>query len=311
STTLRMIAGFERPNAGRILVDGVDVTEVPVHRRNLGMVFQNYGLFPHMTVADNIAYGLKRRGVAAAERRDRVADALRMVRLPDMADRFPKQLSGGQQQRVALARALVIRPSLLLLDEPLSSLDAKLRVEMRDEIRELQRKANVTTVFVTHDQDEALSVSDRIVVMSAGHIEQMDRPEMVYSRPATRFVADFMGEANIIEGAVMLDGEAAWLQHSTGTRLPVAAEGVRNGDNAIVGIRPEAITIRRAADGDAGVRATVEDVTYRGPFSMIRCRIGPSLEIRAMHTNPADTIETFSIGDAVTLDWPAAAARSI
>ncbi|MGE0844936.1 MAG: ABC transporter ATP-binding protein [Flavobacteriaceae bacterium] len=313
STTLRMIAGFEQPDSGRILVDGNDITDLAAHRRNLGMVFQNYGLFPHMTVNDNVAYGLKRRGVAARERAERVAEALKLVRLPDMGGRYPAQLSGGQQQRVALARALIIEPSLLLLDEPLSSLDAKLRVEMRDEIKELQAKTSITTVFVTHDQDEALSLSDRIVVMSAGRIEQIDRPDIVYSRPATPFVADFMGEANLVEGTVALARGKAHLVHASGVRLPVAAEGLENGQRARISIRPEAISVSpgKPKRGVDGLEAQISGVTYRGAFSMLTCRLSPTLELRAAHTNRGGDEAPLALGDTVHLEWSPLAARKV
>jgi ABC-type Fe3+/spermidine/putrescine transport system ATPase subunit len=199
TTLLNCLAGFVTPTAGRITVDGTDLTGVPPHRRGLGLVFQNYALFPHLSVADNVGYGLRVRRVGRAERTGRVAEALRLVGLAEYARRRPRQLSGGQQQRVAVARALAVRPAVLLLDEPLSNLDAKLRREMRVELRELQRRLGITMVFVTHDQEEALSLSDRIAVLNRGRVEQLDTPERVYRAPATRFVAEFIGAANIIE----------------------------------------------------------------------------------------------------------------
>jgi putative spermidine/putrescine transport system ATP-binding protein len=198
TTTLRMLAGLVAPDRGRISVDGADITGMPAHKRNMGYAFQSYALFPHMNVEKNVAFGLEERGVAATERKERVATALGKVRLNELAHRRPRELSGGQQQRVALARALVIRPSVLLLDESLSNLDAKLRQTMRREIRDLQRSLAITTLFVTHDQVEALAMCDRIAVMNLGRVEQVGTPSEVYERPATRFVASFVGSVNVL-----------------------------------------------------------------------------------------------------------------
>jgi ABC-type Fe3+/spermidine/putrescine transport system ATPase subunit len=200
TTTLRMIAGFEQPSAGTILLGGRDITALPARKRNVGMVFQSYALFPHMSAAENVAFGLEMRRVSRTDRDMRVARALDMVRMSKLGDRVPKKLSGGQQQRIALARALVIEPDLLLLDEPLSALDLKLREEMRDEIHRIVRELNITTVFVTHDQGEALVLSDLVAVMNEGVIEQLDTPLKVYRRPETAFVADFIGSANVLKG---------------------------------------------------------------------------------------------------------------
>ncbi|WP_243769985.1 ABC transporter ATP-binding protein [Amycolatopsis acidicola] len=200
TTLLNTLAGFIKPKSGTISLDGEDLTAVPPYRRGLGLVFQNYALFPHLSVADNVAYGLKARKVPKAERAERVEEALRLVSLSEFAGRRPRQLSGGQQQRVAVARALAIRPSLVLLDEPLSNLDAKLRREMRVELRALQQRLGITMVFVTHDQEEALALSDRIVLLNGGRVEQAGTPEEVYRTPATRFVAEFLGAANVLEG---------------------------------------------------------------------------------------------------------------
>jgi putative spermidine/putrescine transport system ATP-binding protein len=198
TTLLNCLAGFVQPSAGQMTLDGADLTKVPPHRRGLGLVFQSYALFPHMTVADNVAYGLRAQHVPRSEHRERVDEVLRLVGLKDYAGRRPRHLSGGQQQRVAVARALATRPRVLLLDEPLSNLDAKLRREMRTELRALQRELGITAVFVTHDQEEAMSMSDRVVVLNAGRIEQAGAPETVYNRPATRFVAEFVGAANVV-----------------------------------------------------------------------------------------------------------------
>lgn len=223
TTILRMIAGFIFPTSGTVLFDDQDVTHVPANRRNTGMVFQNYALFPHMTVFENVAFGLRTRKVAAAETMDRVARALDLVGLAGLEQRPVPQLSGGQQQRVALARAVVIEPDLLLLDEPLSNLDAKLREETRDQIRELQTKLGITAIYVTHDQEEALAVSDRIAVMEEGECRQLDRPDAIYRRPANRFVASFMGNMNLWEGVLTTDGGRTVFRHASGLAVALSA----------------------------------------------------------------------------------------
>ena len=237
TTTLRLIAGLAVPDLGRIEVGGSDVTHTPIHRRNIGMVFQSHALFPHMTIAENVGFGLKMRGVGRAERTGRIREALKLVRLDNFESRFPGQLSGGQQQRIALARALVFNPQVLLLDEPFGALDRKLREVMQGELRELTRKLEMTSIFVTHDQEEALILSDRIAVMHAGEIEQIGSPEDIFERPRTRFVADFMGFGNLLEGVVMsAAGDGATVKvgrmgisFSAGVRLvPGAARGLGN-----------------------------------------------------------------------------------
>src|SRR6266508_5262201 len=209
TTTLNVIAGFAVPDAGRVVIDGDDVTAAPAWRRGLAVVFQSYALFPHMSVADNVAFGLRERGIGKAEIAGRVREALALVRLPAVARQRPHQLSGGMQQRVALARALVIRPRVLLLDEPLAALDRKLREEMRDELRAIQRSVGITTVFVTHDQAEALGLSDRIAVMSRGRIEQLGAPREIYERPASRFVTDFIGASTVLRGRAVAEDRVA------------------------------------------------------------------------------------------------------
>ncbi|MFJ1645056.1 ABC transporter ATP-binding protein [Streptomyces sp. NPDC088258] len=254
TTLLNSLAGFVRPTGGRITLDGVDLTDVPTHRRGLGLVFQNYALFPHMTVADNVAYGLKVRRVERAERDERVTEALRLVGLEQYAGRRPRQLSGGQQQRVAVARALATRPAVLLLDEPLSNLDAKLRREMRVELRELQQRLGITMVFVTHDQEEAMSLSDRIAVMNGGRVEQLGSPTEVYRTPATRFVAEFIGAANILEGVGAADGSLV----VGGARLDSGLASLRDGVPVTLAVRPERVVVAPA--GDAG-KETDTDAT--------------------------------------------------
>ncbi len=239
TTTLRMIAGLVPTTGGRIVVDGQDITTAPTWGRDMGLVFQSYALFPHMTVAGNVAFGLEMRKMRRAEIRKRVEEAIAMVRLEGRADARPAQLSGGQQQRVALARALVIRPSILLLDEPLSNLDAKLRDEMRNEIRDIQRRLGITTIFVTHDQEEALTMSDRIVVMNAGHIEQVGSPQDLYERPATPFVANFVGRTNRFRGTVK-----SGIASCGGLSFPV--EGPDR-DRALILVRPHRIILETSA----------------------------------------------------------------
>ncbi|MFI9842137.1 ABC transporter ATP-binding protein [Nonomuraea sp. NPDC051941] len=237
TTTLRMIAGYSAPTSGTIRIDGVDSTRTPPEKRDLGMVFQSYALFPHMTVADNVGYGLKLRKVPAAERRTRVMETLDLVGLAHLADRKPKKLSGGQQQRVALARAIAIRPKLLLLDEPLSNLDARLRVQMRAEIRRIQAETKLTVILVTHDQDEALEMSDEMVIMNEGRIVQQGTPQQVFPRPADRFVAEFLGYENFLTAA----------------------------DGTPLTIRPEHLRIVEKGDGlGHGLDGTVVDVAFRG-----------------------------------------------
>ena len=270
TTTLRMIAGLLDPSEGEILIGGRRVNDVPIHKRNLGIVFQNYALFPHKTVADNVAFGLKYRKVSKDEIARRVEQALNLVQLPHVGGRYPKELSGGQQQRIALARAIVIEPDVLLLDEPLSALDANLREDMRVELKRIQHQIGVTTVFVTHDQSEALAMSDRIVVMSGGRIEQVGTPEEVYNRPRSEFVANFLGASNILDGMCRSrGGDTASLEVPLFGTVPVPqdkAAGVSDGPAKLV-IRAEKLTLmdpRADTSGMIATQATVETVDYQG-----------------------------------------------
>jgi ABC-type Fe3+/spermidine/putrescine transport system ATPase subunit len=251
TTTLRMIAGFANPTDGSISVDGRDITHLPANERNMGFVFQNYALFPHMKIFDNVAYGLRIRGVSGDELARKVHEGLKMVGLGKAEHRYPSQLSGGEQQRVALARVLVLKPSLLLMDEPLSNLDAKLRLHMRSEIRRIQQELKVTCLYVTHDQKEALTMSDRIMVMNHGHIEQLGTPMELYEDPATPFVADFIGQANLIEGTLAgIDGKYAVFK--VGDRTLRARMGRQNppkiGEQAYLVVRPENLRIADKAE---------------------------------------------------------------
>ena len=240
STLLRLIGGFYVPDAGEILFDGRLVNTVPPSRRNIGMVFQNYALWPHMTVSQNVAYGLKIKRLAAQEILARVAEGLRKVNLTGLEDRYPGQLSGGQQQRVALARALVLNPELLLLDEPLSNLDAKIRVAVRSEIRKLQKELGITTIYVTHDQEEALTLSDRIAVLNQGKVFQIGTPRELYEQPATPFVADFIGVNNLIPGTVAAEGETLLrVRTALGELQAVRRPGLKPGDRCLLSVRPE------------------------------------------------------------------------
>jgi spermidine/putrescine ABC transporter ATP-binding subunit len=253
TTLLRLLAGFYTPDAGEIRFGERVVNDVPPHERGIGMVFQNYALWPHMSVAENVAYGLKLRKVSASERSARVLAVLEKVGLTGLGDRYPGQLSGGQQQRVALARALVLNPQMLLLDEPLSNLDAKIRVQVRSEIRKLQKELGITAVYVTHDQEEALAMSDRIAVFSLGKVCQVGPPKALYERPATRFVADFIGINNLVEGTVRsIEGPHASLRADTvlGEIAAMHDERLRLGDRCVISIRPENIALNAPAGGE-------------------------------------------------------------
>src|SRR6266702_5594706 len=268
TTALRLVAGFDRPDAGAIIVDGKDLTNVSPNKRDMGMVFQAYSLFPNMTARDNVAFGLRIRGRKRADRDGRVDELLELVGLGHAGDRYPHQLSGGMQQRVALARALAIEPRVLLLDEPLSALDAKVRVQLREEIRRIQLELGITTLYVTHDQEEALAVSDHVAVMWGGRIEQMGKPAVLYSVRPTPFVAEFIGTMNRLE-AIVVDGERGEVAHGE-TRLPVdAARGRSSGERVLVLIRPESLELEASTDGGAAGENTltgeVLTQTFLGP----------------------------------------------
>ena len=285
TTTLRMVAGLIEPSAGEIFLDDRPISRLPAHRRNIGMLFQNYALFPHMNVADNVAFGLEARGIARDARAARVAAALQLVQLGDYGMRMPAQLSGGQQQRVALARALVIQPTLLLLDEPLGALDKSLRQEMQVELRGLQRRLGITTVMVTHDQDEALTMADRIAIMRDGQLEQTGSPAEVYQRPASRFVASFLGAANFFHGRVDRVAEGSARIAADGGAMLTVAVARPLGSPVTVALRPEAITVEPLIDplaGDDGdsapappnsVAAVVEQIVYHGFVSHLYLRL--------------------------------------
>jgi spermidine/putrescine transport system ATP-binding protein len=316
TTCLRMIAGFELPSEGQILIRSEPMGETPPHKRPVNTVFQNYALFPHMTVFENVAFGLEMKKVARAEIKPRVMEALDMVRLPQLADRRPRQLSGGQQQRVALARALVNRPQVLLLDEPLSALDLKLRKAMQFELKELQRRVGITFIFVTHDQEEAITMSDRIAVMNEGLIQQVGDPIEIYERPNNRFVADFIGETNFIEGEVITSSaEETMVALGQGVQAPArAAADIQPGQIVTVAVRPEKISLRpnpEAANGSA-VPATVEEAVYIGTDTRYLLRVAGRHLVVARVQNVTSDLERnrpFQHGDQVYLSWPATGAQ--
>ena len=293
TTTLRMIAGFEAPDEGRILVGGVDITQTPVHQRNMGMIFQSYALFPHRSVAQNVAFGLRMRGLARDEIAARVGEALRLVALQGYEDRLPAQLSGGQQQRVALARAIVIRPSVLLCDEPLSALDRKLRQSMQFELKQLQQQLGVTLIFVTHDQEEAMTLAERIAVMNAGRIEQVATARDIYDCPRTRFVSDFIGEINVFEGE-WREGSFVW----QGRLLPAPA-GARSGGGTI-GIRPE--RVRLTAPAGAALAGEIKSVTFVAGQLIYRVSVQGDHSVLVKDATTAAR----SIGLHVGITWTAA-----
>ena len=282
TTTLRLLAGLEDADGGHITVGGKDITHLPASKRDMGMVFQAYSLFPHMTVQQNVAFGLRLRRIGKAQRDKRALEMLELVGLSEQADRFAHQVSGGQQQRVALARALAIEPQVLLLDEPLSALDAKVRAQLRDQIRRIQLEVGITTLFVTHDQEEALAIADRVGVMREGHIEQLAPPTEVYSRPATSFVAEFVGLSNRLAGTV--SGQTVTVR---GRDLPLVESATPPGP-AIALVRPEAVTLASDSSGDSGpLVGTVIAVTFLGATSRVTVDLGDTTILAQLTTSDA------------------------
>jgi len=309
TTTLRMIAGFEEPTTGRVLLDGDDVTLVSARHRNVNMVFQDYALFPHMSVAENVGFGLKLKRVPRVEARTRIEEMLAVVRLEGLGERRPAELSGGQRQRVALARALVNRPAALLLDEPLGALDLKLRREMQLELKRIQKTTGTTFVYVTHDQEEALTMSDRIAVMDGGRVQQLADPKTLYERPQTSFVADFIGTSNALELSVdRREGELAIMEPGPGVRVAVATP-TAVGETLQISIRPEKISIVDGGGDDAGgngcrVSGVAVERVYLGSVSQTVVEL-PGGERLAVHELNDDDVSSIEPGDAVTLSWPA------
>jgi spermidine/putrescine transport system ATP-binding protein len=307
TTLLRLIGGFIHPDKGKVLLSGNDVTLIPPFRRNVTTVFQQYALFPHLNVFDNVAFGLKLRRVSGDELTKRVTGSLEMVRLMGMESRFPPELSGGQQQRVALARAIVVNPRVLLLDEPLAALDLKLRKQMQIELKGLQRKLGISFIFVTHDQEEALTMSDRIAVINAGRIEQIGSARDIYERPINEFVADFIGLSNIIQGTLdSTDGFHCWIRigaHMAGARATSESNPRAQGDTVSVMVRPEKVQVLPAA-ADAALPGCIQSAIYLGESTRWIVRLDSGSEIQVVEQNrQAIGFTTMNVGDQVSVRW--------
>jgi spermidine/putrescine ABC transporter ATP-binding subunit len=311
TTSLRMIAGFEQPDEGEILIGGRDAVGLPPYKRDVNTVFQQYALFPHMSVLDNVAYGLKQRGVGKADRHAKANEALELVRMPGRENHRPTMLSGGQQQRVALARALVMNPRVLLLDEPLGALDLKLRKEMQIELKRIQGEVGITFIYVTHDQGEALSMSDRVAVMSNGVIEQIDEPRAIYDRPLTPFVADFIGDMNFLVGDVVEAADGGFAV-DVGSGVIVRGRGLAaKGSRIRVGIRPERITAAAGPPVRTANSAVADVITkvYLGDQVQLVARLatGANIVVREQRSRAEPTLDTINSGDSVVLSWDEAA----
>ena len=311
TTTLRMIAGFAKPSGGQIVVRGEDVSALPVHRRGVGLVFQSYALFPHLSAAGNVAFGLKRRRTPRGEIAGRVREALAKVQMDGLGDRMPAQLSGGQQQRVALARVLVLEPSLILLDEPFSNLDALLRETMRSELRAIQQRLGFTALFVTHDQEEAMALSDRVAVMERGRLVQVDRPEVVYHRPATRFVAEFIGRANLFAGTVEAAAGGELAVRAAALRWQAAGTAAR-GAAVDVMVRPDCVALAPVAAGEEGgdpgpnaARGEIVQTEYLGSGCLVTLRTDGGERLLAEIRTAADGAAELVPGRRVLARWAA------
>lgn len=301
TTTLRLIAGFEFPSSGRIVLDGRRLDDVPPNKRDMAMVFQSYAIFPHLSVFENIAYGLRIKKLSNEEIRRRVAQIMTLTKLTGLENRMPNQMSGGQQQRVSLARALVVEPKVLLFDEPLSNLDAKLREEMRFEIRDLQRRLNITSIYVTHDQEEALALSDRIAVMNRGKLAQLGTPEEIYERPRSKFVADFIGLANFLPAQVQTVADER--ARVTVGNVPLTVTSTANvgvGQAALIFIRPSDVKFVNGDHSENVLAGQVTKATYLGEKFDYRVRLGEHMELRVQTDNPT----RYKAGDAVRLHLP-------
>lgn len=305
TTTLRMIAGFEKQDQGSIRIDGESIDHLPPYKRNMGFVFQSYALFPHMTVEENIAYGLEQRNYTRADIKKEVARVLEMVQLTGFEKRKPKKLSGGQQQRVALARALVIKPNLLLLDESLSALDKKLRVEMQVELKQIQQEIGITTLFVTHDQEEAMTLSDQIAVMKDGKIVQVGQPRSVYRNPANTFVANFIGESNLFKGKVLATDQGYCLRLENQEVFPLPKDSLdldkHENEERILSVRPENIQLDVSHKDDAQLVGTIKFVTFAGNRSICLVEsLGQEVKVQVQHSFETDRVR---VGDRVYLSW--------
>ena len=313
TTTLRAIAGLVRPDRGQVIVGGRVMNDVPVHRRGLGLVAQNYALFPHMTVLENVTFGLRMRRAAAAEVARRAREALATVQLAGLEDRYPRQLSGGQQQRVALARCLVVEPDVLLLDEPLGALDKKLREAMQVELKSLQRQVGITTIFVTHDQEEALTMSDRIAVMHQGRLQQVGTPQAIYESPRNRFVAEFIGVCNFLEGRVAgREGASLLLRLDDGGLVPAAAAGAvpPEGTRVVAAVRPEKLVLEAAGPVPAGaLHARLENLVYVGTAVHFHLRTAAGARLVAYRQNDSAPPASLHPGVEVRATWDPGAAR--
>jgi spermidine/putrescine ABC transporter ATP-binding subunit len=315
TTTLRMIAGLVSPTSGEVLIGGSRVTHVPVHRRNIGMLFQSYALFPHLTVAQNVAFGLQMRRLGKAEVRSKVDAALSMVQLGKYADRLPAALSGGQQQRVALARALVIEPTLLLLDEPLGALDKNLRESMQFELRQIQQRLGITAVLVTHDQEEALTMADTVVVMRGGRLEQVGSPKEVYEQPNSRFVASFIGASNFVRGSVVsTDSTGAKVRLACGADAYVPGNAQERSE-LLLSIRPESINLRAAGDDAPAMNeltATIEQVVFRGQTTHVHMRMSDGTSLLSNQSGLGlSRLPNLASGTQVVAGWAADSGRIV
>jgi putative spermidine/putrescine transport system ATP-binding protein len=306
TTTLRMVAGFEQPTEGQIVIDGEDMTDVPPNKRRLGMVFQSYALFPNMTVADNIAFGLKMQKAPSAQIKDRVKEMLALIQMPDYGERYTYQLSGGQQQRVALARALAIQPRVLLLDEPLSALDAKIRDELRNEIRRIQQTLGITTIYVTHDQEEALSLSDRVVVMNLGRVEQIGTPIEIYNQPATAFAAAFVGTVNTLRGIATQDSQTV-LVDGKPVKVSAPAPHKRAGEPVAIHLRPENVLLQNGAADYNHLPARVDNITFLGSIVRVQLNVGGNPLMSDVLNNPHLSLPR--AGDTLTISFSPEACR--
>lgn len=303
TTLLRMIAGFNSIEGGEIYFDDKMINDMPAHKRNIGMVFQSYAIFPHMTVRENVEYGLKLRKISKAEIKEKVDNILDVVKISEYQERLPERLSGGQQQRVALARAIVIHPSVLLMDEPLSNLDAKLRLEMRSAIRDIQKKVGITTVYVTHDQEEALAISDRIAVINKGVIQQLGRPHDIYARPSNQFVATFIGYSNLFKGKIKIENGNKYVIFKNGYKVFMnnLSDEAKDEQEIIIAVRPEEFSI-----SDEGIKAKVKTSTFLGKYNNYEITVGedeivPDMPALEFSQDIGHAAVIYNVGDELTL----------